>query len=68
MAKTVFFGRSDGGEDNLKKGFFNSIQGRYGHQVHVESTPVWIVCVDLEIFSSEPGAPKWYFEELYFLN
>jgi hypothetical protein len=23
--------------------------------------------VDLEIFSSEPGAPKWYFDELYFL-
>jgi hypothetical protein len=23
--------------------------------------------VDLEIFSSEPGAPKWYFGELYFL-
>jgi hypothetical protein len=22
--------------------------------------------VDLEIFSSESGAPKWYFEELYY--
>jgi hypothetical protein len=21
-----------------------------------------------EIFSSEPGAPKWYFEKLYFSN
>jgi hypothetical protein len=47
---------------------FHEEQGRYGHQVHVESIHVWIVWVDLEIFSSEPGAPKWYFEELYFLN
>jgi hypothetical protein len=47
---------------------FNLHQDRYGHQVHVESIPVWIVRVDLKIFSSEPVAPKWYFEELYFLN
>jgi hypothetical protein len=47
---------------------FHNKKGRFGLQVHVESIPVWIACVDLEIFSSEKGTPKWYFEELYFLN
>jgi hypothetical protein len=27
--------------------------GRYGHQVHVKTGPVWIVCLDLEILSSK---------------
>jgi hypothetical protein len=43
-------------------------QERYGHHLHVESIPVWIVCLQLEIFSSEPSAPKWYFDKLHFPN
>jgi hypothetical protein len=35
----------------------------HGHQEHVETKPVLIDCLHLEIFSSEPGAPKWYFEK-----
>jgi hypothetical protein len=45
---------------------YQSKQSKFGRQVRVESIPVWIDCVDLKIFSSEPGAPEWYFERLYF--
>jgi hypothetical protein len=31
---------------------FHVQQGRYGHQVHVETIPVWTVCEELKILSS----------------
>jgi hypothetical protein len=65
MAKIVSFGSSDGGQNNLNKRF-PGLKVRYELQVHVETIPVWIVCLHLENLSSEPGAPKWYFEKLYF--
>jgi hypothetical protein len=47
---------------------FHIQQGWYGHQLHAETISVWIVCLQLEKFSSEPGAPKRHFEKLYFKN
>jgi hypothetical protein len=50
----------------IKKNYVQQVT--YGHYLHVETIPVWIVRLHLEIFSSEPGAPKWYFEKMYFPN
>jgi hypothetical protein len=48
----MIFGRSDWGEDDIGS-VFPSIRARYGLQLHVETVPMWIVCLHLEIFCSE---------------
>jgi hypothetical protein len=61
----VFFGGSDQGRDYLRI-FFHVLQVRNGLQLHVETIPMWSVCLHLECFSSEQVPRNGSLKSCYF--
>jgi hypothetical protein len=51
--KNRFFCRSDGDQENLNKVILCTKRKMWTSATRIETIPIWIVCLHLEIFSSE---------------